>query len=73
MSDNSAGNEGQQQNEKGGELNILKLFVRDASFEAPHAEEVFAQQNWAPEVEVQLHSEARRLPNGHYVIDLCER
>lgn len=38
---------------------IQKLYVKDVSYEAPHAPEIFTTQQWEPEVNLQLENRSK--------------
>ncbi|MDH5516920.1 MAG: protein-export chaperone SecB [Gammaproteobacteria bacterium] len=40
---------------------IQKLYLKDVSFEAPLSPAVFSEENWAPEINVQLNTESNAL------------
>ena len=43
---------------------IQKLYVKDASFESPNAPAVFSEDDWAPEINVQLNTESNPLADN---------
>lgn len=45
---------------KQGQLSIQKVYIKDASFEAPHAPQIFTEE-WKPTVDIQLANQASRL------------
>lgn len=47
---------------------IQKIYVKDLSFEAPGAPEIFRSPRWEPEINLQLNSEARRLEGPLYEV-----
>ncbi len=50
-------------------FNLFRVFVKDVSFEAPKAAELFTgDSNWKPEVSIQLNSEARNLQKAFEVV-----
>ena len=55
----------------GGELqfSIQKIYVKDFSFESPSTPAVF-QAEWRPQMELNLHSDARRVGNDLYEVIL---
>lgn len=50
-------------------FNIEKLYVRDMSLEIPHAPEIFLERT-QPEMNVQLHDEAKPLGNELFQVEL---
>ena len=40
---------------------IQKLYLKDVSFESPLSPAVFSEENWAPEINVQLNTESNTL------------
>lgn len=47
---------------------IQKLYLKDVSFESPNAPMVFSEQDWAPEINVQLNTETQSV--GDNVIEV---
>jgi preprotein translocase subunit SecB len=45
---------------------IQKIYVKDASYEAPHAPEIFTLQQWEPEVNVQLENRSKAVSDDMY-------
>lgn len=43
---------------------IQKLYVKDVSFESPNAPAVFSEQEWTPEINVQLNTESSKLADN---------
>lgn len=43
---------------------IQRIYVKDLSFESPNAPEIFAGDEWKPEVNIQLNTETKRLNDG---------
>ena len=48
---------------------IKKIYARDLSLEVPHAPDIFFAE-WKPDTDLNMHNEARRLPNGEYDVAL---
>ncbi|ODP96759.1 MULTISPECIES: protein-export chaperone SecB [Salinivibrio] len=48
---------------------IQRVFLKDVSFEAPNSPEVF-QQDWAPDVNLDLDTQSRELGEGIYEVVL---
>lgn len=48
---------------------IQKIYVKDFSFESPNTPAVF-QNEWRPQMELNLHSDARRIGNDTYEVVL---
>lgn len=49
------------------EFHVLRVYTKDVSFESPRAPQVFLrEQNWAPDVGVQLNTESQHLSDGVY-------
>lgn len=66
MADQVAGDGAQGQ--VSGQLAVQKVYVKDLSFEAPHAPQVFTQE-WKPTVDLQLGTSATALGEGlHEVV-----
>ncbi|MCK4609326.1 MAG: protein-export chaperone SecB [Gammaproteobacteria bacterium] len=51
------------------EFDIQRLYVKDISFEAPNTPEIF-QQEWQPEVDLDLHIENRKLTGDIHEVQL---
>jgi preprotein translocase subunit SecB len=47
--------------ERNAQMHIQRLYVKDMSFEAPNSPEVFQAQNWQPQIEVELNTQAKPL------------
>lgn len=47
---------------------IQKLYLKDVSFESPNAPGVFSEQDWQPEINVQLNTESNTL--GDNVVEV---
>lgn len=43
---------------------IQKLYLKDVSFESPNAPAVFSEQEWTPEINVQLNTESSKLADN---------
>lgn len=55
--------------EQNAQMHIQRLYIKDMSFEAPNSPEVFQAQNWQPQIEVQLNTQAKPLgDNLHEVV-----
>jgi preprotein translocase subunit SecB len=55
--------------EQNAQMHIQRLYVKDMSFEAPNSPEVFQVQNWQPQIEVELNTQAKPLAdNLHEVV-----
>lgn len=50
-------------------LNLVRVYLKDLSFEAPNAPEIF-QAAFEPAFQVQLNSKARKLDGDHYEVVL---
>ncbi len=46
---------------------ILKVFVKDISYESPNAPEIF-RSDWKPDVDLQMHNSARKVAGDTYEI-----
>lgn len=57
------------QSGEGPTFNIQRIYVKDASFEAPHAPEIFKQE-WKPEVNVDLQTKTNRLEESIFEVVL---
>ena len=53
---------------QGGQFGLERLFVKDLSFEVPSSE-VFLGE-WKPEMNVQLNTEAQRLDDPHFEVNV---
>ena len=66
----TSGNSAAAQGEAQQEFGLQKIYVKDISFEAPGAPEIFLQE-WKPETNVQLNSQARPVDDkGAYEVEL---
>ena len=54
---------------KGPEFGLQRIYVKDLSFEAPHAPQVFTE-NWQPHVNVGLNTQVAPLGNDHLEVVL---
>lgn len=52
-----------------GQFAIHKVYVKDVSFETPNSPDIFRGE-WHPQVDIQLHSEAKRLESSLYEVVL---
>jgi preprotein translocase subunit SecB len=50
----------------GPEFIIQKLYVKDVSYEAPHAPDIFTRQQWQPEVNLQLENRSKAVSEDIY-------
>ncbi len=50
-------------------INIQKIYIKDASFEAPHSPRIFSEE-WQPEVGVQLQNAAMAVGDSTYEVVL---
>lgn len=57
-----------QQNERG--FSIQKVYVKDVSLETPNSPQIFTEQAWTPEVNLQLESKANQVTEGMYEVVL---
>ncbi|HSW12499.1 MAG TPA: protein-export chaperone SecB [Solimonas sp.] len=48
---------------------LQKIYLKDASLEVPQAPEVFTRQ-WQPQLDVQVNTEVKNLPQDHYQVML---
>jgi preprotein translocase subunit SecB len=51
-------------------LIVKGQYVKDLSFENPNAPDVFMQGDVQPQVDINVHVDARRLPNGDFEVTL---
>lgn len=58
-----------QSENRGPEFAIQRVYVKDLSLEAPNSPQVF-QQSWQPRVDVQLNTNAEKLADNVYGVDL---
>ena len=49
---------------------IQRIYCKDLSFESPHAPQVF-QERWAPQMNLELHTEAQQLSEGVHEVVLA--
>ena len=59
----------QQEQASGPQLSIEKIYVKDISFEMPAGPEVFTE-NWQPEVNMDLNTQARLITDNIYDVEL---
>lgn len=50
-------------------FNIQRIYVKDVSFEAPNTPHIF-KEDWKPEVQVDLQTNAKKLEEGIFDVDL---
>lgn len=48
---------------------LQRIYVKDASFEAPNSPQVFTKE-WKPEIKLDLNSGARKLDENHYEVSV---
>lgn len=53
----------------GRQVLLQKIYVKDASLEVPNAPDVFTRQ-WQPQMDVQVNTEVKNLPQDHYQVML---
>ena len=70
MSETPQGQDAQAPAAKGPEFGLQRIYVKDLSFEAPHAPQVFAE-NWQPHVTVGLNTQVTPLGNDHLEVVLA--
>jgi preprotein translocase subunit SecB len=49
---------------------IQRIYISDMSLESPNAPEVFLEQNWQPEIAIDLHRDVKNIEDGVYNISL---
>ena len=49
---------------------IQKIYLKDVSFESPNTPAVFAEDNWAPEINVQLNTESNKMGDDVFEVVL---
>ncbi len=49
---------------------IQKIYLKDVSFESPNAPGVFQENDWQPEINVQLNTEGKSLAEGVHEVTL---
>jgi preprotein translocase subunit SecB len=69
MSETPQGQDSQAAAAKGPEFGLQRIYVKDLSFEAPHAPQVFTE-NWQPQVSVGLNTQVTALGNDHLEVVL---
>jgi preprotein translocase subunit SecB len=69
MSETLQGQDSQAAAAKGPEFGLQRIYVKDLSFEAPHAPQVFTE-NWQPQVNVGLNTQVTPLGNDHLEVVL---
>ncbi len=52
-----------------GQFSIKKIYIKDTSFETPNSPQIF-QVNWAPEMDVHLHSHSSDMDAGEFEVVL---
>ena len=52
-----------------GEFSIKKIYIKDTSFETPNSPKIF-QANWAPDMDVHVHSHSSDLDAGEFEVVL---
>jgi preprotein translocase subunit SecB len=52
------------------QFSIQKIYVKDISFESPNAPSVFADGEWAPEVNLQINTGQNSVGNNTYEVNL---
>lgn len=52
------------------QINLQKIYLKDASFESPRAPEVFKGSEWKPEVNLQVNTETQKL-EGERDFEVC--
>ncbi|MDH4127001.1 MAG: protein-export chaperone SecB [Gammaproteobacteria bacterium] len=60
--------EKQEGNEK--RITVVKIYVKDFSFESPQAPQVFRSEKWAPQTNLNLRSSQRKLNDSLYEVVL---
>jgi len=51
-------------------FSIQKIFVKDVSFESPNTPEIFLDQDWQPDVNLNLQTQSRQLAEDIYEVVL---
>ncbi|KAB7622724.1 protein-export chaperone SecB [Alkalilimnicola sp. S0819] len=67
MAENQPQAGGQEQQAPQQNFNIVKLYLKDCSFEAPNTPDIF-QQDWQPQVNVDLNTSARSVAEKTYEV-----
>ncbi len=67
--ESKAPNENQAAAGQGIQLDLLRIFVKDLSFESPSSPEIF-QLKWEPEVKISLNTKATQNDEGFYEVGL---
>ncbi|GMR17521.1 MAG: protein-export chaperone SecB [Gammaproteobacteria bacterium] len=52
------------------QVTIQKIYVKDVSFESPHAPQVFTKSDWVPQTNLNLRSMHTALDNDHHEVVL---
>lgn len=65
---NTAANQPQQQ-QASPEFGIQRIYIKDLSFEAPHAPDIF-RTDWSPEVTLDLNTVVNKMSDGVYEVVL---
>ena len=67
----SQGPQNQDNNQAEGDFQILKVYVKDVSFESPKTPEIF-KDDWQPEANIELNTNANKVEGGddHYEVSL---
>lgn len=50
---------------------IHKIYLKDVSFETPNSPEIFSEQEWKPDVNLELRNTAKRLDAGFHEVVLA--
>jgi preprotein translocase subunit SecB len=69
MSETPQGQDSQAAAAKGPEFGLQRIYVKDLSFEAPHAPQVFTE-NWQPHVNLGLNTQVTAVGNDHIEVVL---
>ncbi len=49
---------------------VQKIYTKDISFESPNAPDIFTDQEWKPEVDLNLNASNQKLPNNSFEVVL---
>lgn len=58
-----------EQEQQGAQFTIQRIYIKDVSFETPNSPKIF-QQEWAPEVKLDLDTRTTKLDEGVYEVTL---
>ena len=60
----------EQATPQGPQVNIQKIYLKDASFESPRSPDIFKGAEWKPEVNLQVNTETTKIGDSDYEVCL---